>query len=154
MLSLAISLSHLFCLSPLKIIIADTAYYVAVVYSHLFLIITLWARYYYFFQRKKGEEINIQHGQVSCSISYSRYLMEWDSDIGLTTTQTFIFNYAILFLLTQDLSVQGPGQIHFLFNAFLYHYRLKLPVLPTMGIICNVICFKCVFTRMWTLQGQ
>ena len=26
-----------------------------------------------------------------------------------------------------------------------YHCRLKLPILPTVGMICNAICFTCVF---------
>lgn len=74
--------------------------------------------------------------------------MEWDSDIGLTATKIFIFNYATLFLLSQYLSVQDSVQIYFLYNAFSYHCRLKLLGLSTVGLICNAICFRCVLTRI------
>lgn len=150
MLSLAVSLSYLFCFSPLKVITADTIYYVVgTVYILVFNSFhnSLRQMLLFFFQRKKGEEINIQHGQVSCSVSHSRYLMEWDSDTGQTATKTFIFNYA-LFLLSQHISLQDSVQIYFLSNAFPYHCRVKLPVFPTVGIICNAICFMCVFTRI------
>lgn len=53
--------------------------------------------------------------------------MRWDSDTGLSTTETFTFNKAILFLFTQQLSVKGSGQIHFLYNVLSLQAEITYP---------------------------
>lgn len=86
--------------------------------------------------------MKVRQGQVSCPV-FS--MMEWDAHGRLTMTETFTSDFAILLPVTEHLSVQGSGKIHFLCNTFPYHCWLKLLILLTVGVICNAICFRCVF---------